>query len=320
MSVTTRKTTLYLILIALFTFVPVHGQVIKTIWNIGFFEAGDYPSNSKFREHFRDQLTAALPEGYEVVFVPQGFKSADWNRDSSRTMAAGLVADRSVDLVVTMGPWTVEDLLEAGFDRPVVAAFRFDPMAEGLTDSLGRPIADNLTVRIRPGKLESDIRVLTSLTTVGRLGFLSFPSVYEPSLMLEKLRQLGKMYQFEVVTAEGYDNEGTYAFFKAYREIDKNIDALYLPPLWGCDATKMRNFYAQALHDGIAVMSSGGEYDVSQGAFAAGSGESVRVTSACHVWKVKRIIQGTVPADLPTMVPDFAGVCVSEFAASLFGI
>ena len=91
------------------------GVCLADSFRVGFFEGGAYPAHAEFRSHFRDQLRAMTPPDIDLVYIPDGFKSAEWDRQKSRAMAAELAQNLEVDLVVALGPWTVEDLLAAGF-------------------------------------------------------------------------------------------------------------------------------------------------------------------------------------------------------------
>jgi len=296
------------------------GSCLANTFTVGFFEGGVYPAHSEFRDHFRDQLRTMTPPEIDLVYSPDGFKSAEWEREKSRTMAEELTRNEAIDLVVALGPWTVEDLLVAGFDRPIVAALRYDPAIEGLIDDRGRPIADNLTVRIRPNKLASDIAYLTSLAPVRKLGLLCFPSDDETQRLLAAVRDLGTRIGFEVVKAEGYDRNDTYAFFKAYSQLGGQVDALYLPPLWGFNSDKIRQFYAMVGRDKILSFSSEGQYHAARGALAAGSLESSLVRGHYHAWKVVRIMKGATPADLPTAFADDPGLIINESTARQLGM
>lgn len=288
---------------------------------VGFFEGGPYPAHSEFRNQFRDQLQAMTPPGVQIVYFPDAYKSADWNRETSRRMARELVADTAVDLVVALGPWTVEDLLAAGLDRPIIAALRFDPFAEGLVDSSGRSVANNVTVRLRPRKVEADLAYLADLLKPDTVAVLYFPSGMDSGVAIDRMRPLGRRLGFEVVTAVGFDPEGAFAFFKAYRQLNRRgVDALYLPPLWGLDADKIRQFYAMAERDGIAALSSEGSYHVARGVLAGGSVESPLVEAHYQAWKAARIIEGRVPADLPNVLGDNRGLNVNGQVARQLGI
>jgi ABC-type uncharacterized transport system substrate-binding protein len=176
--------------------------------NLAFFEAGRCLEHDILRDEFSHQLQQLTPDGFEILPIPQGYKSAEWKRDSCRLLATELVALEEADMVVALGPWVVEDLLAAGYDKPIVVLNRVDPMAEGLLDKTGRPIAPNLTVQARPIQLARDIDALTRLINVRRLGVLYFPTGDEQNEITAKLQSLGEQHGFEVLMAEGYDNKG----------------------------------------------------------------------------------------------------------------
>jgi hypothetical protein len=77
---------------------------------------------------------------------------------------------------------------------------------------------------------------------------------------------------FEVISAEGYDNKGTFAFFKAYQELRGKVDAVYVGPMWACDAEKIRQFFILAGREGVPSFSWRNDAQVGRGALAAGSG------------------------------------------------
>lgn len=308
------------VLIAVLAAGTVRSESDRGTVNIGFFEGGSFPAHAEIRKQFRSQLESMLPSEMQAVYVPQGFKSANWNRDTCRQMAFELAADSSIDMVVAFGPWTVEDLLEAGFKRPIVAAYRFDPELEGLLDSAGRPIAPNLTVRSRPGKIRSDLVNLKQLTDAGRVAFLHFPSGDESDRVFDEVARIGQELDMEMVTAEGYDRDGAYAYFKAFGRLEPKPEALYLGPLWGLDASMMRQFYEMVGRDNIPAFSSEGEFQALRGALAAGSGESLRMTARYAAWKASRIIRGETPADLRVSFPEQPGLTVNQMAARHFDI
>lgn len=269
------------------------------VFRLGYFEGGEYPIHYQLREEFHRQLQLILPQDYAFVFVPEGYRSAGWKRDSSRVMARQLAQLESIDMVVAVGPWVVEDLLEAGFSKPILAMHQFDPVAQGLVGPDGRPVAPNLTVHVRPGKIEDDFQALNSLMKVKRLGVLYFPSGSEGKEVIATMNSLGKEIGFEVITAEGFDNYGTYAFFKAYKQLDKEIDALYLPPLWGMDANKVEAFFKMAAQDRIPTFTYGPKELVAAGALGSNSAFSIVAEARYNAVKASRIMQGELPGNLP---------------------
>jgi len=292
----------------------------EKVVTVGFIEGGEYPDHAVFRDLFTAELQRLVPEGLKAVTVPQGFKSAGWRRDTCRSMAAEIAGDTSVHMVVALGPWVVEDLLAAGCQKPIIAAYRFDPVLEGLVDARGRPIVDNLTLRVRPDKLKNDLALLAGLLPVKELAFLYFPSGDETERVLAEVRRLAADLGFSVVTAEGYDNYGTFAYFKAYGALAERVDALYVPPLWGFTPVKINQFYARTNRERVPVMSASGRLHVERGALVSGNGESIRANAYFHAWKTVRIMQGETPADLPVVFPEQTGIVVNGSTARLYGL
>ncbi|MCK4461023.1 MAG: hypothetical protein KAW46_04430, partial [candidate division Zixibacteria bacterium] len=288
--------------------------------NLAFFEAGRCLEHDILRDEFSHQLRQLTPDDFEIIPIPQGYKMAEWKRDSCRLLAAELVALEDADMVVALGPWVVEDLLAAGYDKPIVALNRVDPAAEGLLDKAGRPIAPNLTVQARPVQLARDIDALTRLTDVRRLGVLYFPTGEEQNDIMSKLQSLGEQHGFEVVMGEGYDNKGAYAFFKAYRSLAGKVDAVYLFPMWAMDGIKIREFFAMTKRDKMPTFVWEGAYLIQRGALAGNSGFSVIPQARMAAVKLVKIIEGATPGDLPVVFDVPPGLSINEATAAQCGV
>ena len=290
-------------------------------FRIGFFEGGKTPTHALLRHEFRRVLEEIAPADFRVIFTPVGFKSALWNRDTCRTMAAQLTARQDVDLIVCLGPWVVEDLLAAGCDKPIIAMHRFDPIAENLVSDDGRPIAENLTVHIKPGKIETDLATVADLMPVKKVGILFFPSADEHTAIFSRLEKIAGQLGFEVVTADEYNNYGTYAFFKSYDQLKRSeIDAVYLGPMWGMDAIKTREFIERTADHKIPVFSYEGNAPVKAGAVASNGTLAFVSDARFNARKAVRIMQGELPADLPVLFGERPVLVVNEEAARTCGV
>lgn len=292
----------------------------KRTFNIGYFEAGPYAVHSILRNELYSQLRQIIPEEYDFATVPFGFRSAGWKRDTCRMMAEQLVYEKSVDIIIAVGPWVVNDLLEAGYERPIIAMHQFDPDAEGLLDARGRPIADNLTVHHRPNKLAKDFTFLSRLLDVKRLGFLYFPSADEADEVLHKAQLIGERLGFEVVTAEGYDNYGTYAYFKSFKALPSDIDAVYLAPLWGIQTDNLGHFLTMLGDNRKPGITSEGKVVLEKGAFATCSMYSLVSEAKFSADKIVEIMRGATPADLPVTFESGLALAVNNATAQKCGV
>lgn len=287
---------------------------------VGFIEGGDYPWHSVQRELFREEFERLLPDSVEAVFVPEGYVSANWDRELLNQQVQRLVARKSVDLAVAIGPWAAEALVEAGFSGGIVALGRFEPVSEGLVDSSLTPIVPNLTVNIFRERFEKDLSALFSLKPVKRLGVLVFESPDQGERLIDSLQIIATRANFELVTASAYNAKGTYAFYKAYQSLDKNIDALYISSTWGLSAEITGEFLRMVAQDGIPVFSSEGPFQVTRGACAANSGTTGVAEPYFAAWKAVRMVAGEKAAELPTVMRPPTGLAINEATASKTGV
>lgn len=288
---------------------------------LGYFEGGEHPIHVFLRDEFERQLAALAPEDTQFVFVPEGYRSASWIRDTSRVMAAQLVGVETVDIMVAYGPWVVEDLLAAGYDRPILAMRQLDPIASGLADSTGRPVAGNLTVHIQAEKIERDVAMLSQLMDLKRLGVLLFPAnEAEREGVLQRIRSVGRQAGFEVETAEGSNMHGTFAFFKAYNALPKDLDAVYLGPLWGMDITKVNEFLKMTRAGGTPAFTWEGRFLVTRGALASRYGYGMVAEAFYNARKTLSMARGEKPDSLPTVFSPAASLVINEETALLTGV
>ncbi|MBK7140462.1 MAG: TolC family protein [bacterium] len=289
-------------------------------FRLGVFQAGDYAPNSAAQAAFDRSLKRILPPDTTHQFVAAAFRSAEWNRDSSRAMAKQLAAIRELDMVVAIGPWVVEDLIEAGFTRPIIALYRTDPYLEGLTDSIYRPLYRNLTVQAVPNKLENDIALLHRLKPFKKLGVLFFPSGLDSSRFLKAFSDLAGRLGVEATSAFGHNNSGTYAFLKAYAALPADVDAVYLLPTWGLDAERIKELSGRLLNDRRTSVSFEGLYAVDKGILISSAALPYEAESRFAAWKALQIFRGATPQNLPTLLPSSVKLSINEHTATVLGI
>ncbi|MBI5267279.1 MAG: TolC family protein [candidate division Zixibacteria bacterium] len=278
---------------------------------VGFFEGGDYYSHSILRTAYQDALEHLAPSSFQFIYMPNGFKSAEWKRDRCASLAGEYVRDTTIDVVVAMGPWVVQELLKAGFKRPIVGLYQFDPGAEGLLNREGRPVVRNLTVHVRPDKIRHDLATIVDLYGVKRIGVLAFNDSPDDTAVMNKCWQIGKSMGLEITWTQGYGASGTYAFFKAYGLLPKSVEAVYVSPLWGMTLAMIDQFSTNLAADHIPLFTSEGRFLLEKGILGSGSVNPEQSAAQFAAWKTIRIAQGEVPADLPIEFPEMRGFAVN---------
>ncbi|MBN4076421.1 TolC family protein [Gemmatimonas aurantiaca] len=297
-------------------------SVLAKTYTIAYFEAGDYPLHRALQLEVRNRLAAIDPEfNIEINYSPDGYKSAEWKRETCKRMAREIAIDPTIDLVIAMGPWTVEDLLSAGFKKPIVAMGRFDPLLEGLAGSDGKPKQKNLTVRARPSKVENDLSVLKAVyPEAKRIGILFFQSNNEFSLVESFFKQKAKRLGLTIVSVAPDPDEAKFLFFKKVAELERKIDALYMTPLYGMELVQINGFFKRLASAKIPVFGSEGYHQLERGAFATNASYTAASAARFHVDKIIKILKGATPSSLPTVFREGRRLALNLDACDRLGI
>lgn len=307
------------IFILLLFFIPVLSSGAAKIVRIGFFEPGPYSITRDMMREIHEQAARLQGDSLEFQFVPEGFKSAEWRETLCRAMAGDLARSKQIDMVIAIGPWVTEALLEVGFDRPIISVMQFDPVASGLIDRKYRPVAKNLTVNFDPGRTARDLHVIDHFFPNSRIGFIYFPSGDEFETVAERIRNIGKQLGHEVYVGEHYNIDSLYGFFGARKQIADSVDVFYTGPLWGIATDKVSQFFSEAHFGYKAMYAYDGFLLLEDGAYFSGSDYPQRRMARFTVDKMIRIAGGAVPQDLPVVFEDFTTICLNLHEASKMG-
>jgi len=307
-----RRILLLTIILALVIYFPATSQTARKTVAIGYFEGGDYFSHKLMMREVRERLDTLNDDTLEIYFEPEAYKSAEWKRDICRAMAGDLARMKNIDMVIAAGPWVVYDLLEAGFDKPIIGIYQFDPEITGLVDKGGKPLIPNLTVNYSPGRLESDIVAIKEVFQPKKIGFLYFPVMDELDLMVDKVTAIAERHGIEVVSGEGYNQDGVFSFHHGFSIVSKaKPQVLYCPPLWGMQLDKIRQFFNQAHINRIRTFTTEGFVMLEKGALMSTSNRPYRPLARFTVDKIIKIIGGASPGDLPTVFTDIKQLCLN---------
>lgn len=297
------------------------GAVSGKSFRIAYFEAGDYPLHRSLQLEVRERLEKITPDDMEIIYAVDGYKSAEWDREACKRMAREIVADRKIDLVMAMGPWTVEDLLAAGCKKPIVAMGRFDPTLEGLAGADGKPKKKNLTVRLRPAKVETELSVLQAVyPEAKRIGIMYFPSANESGIVERFFTQKAERLGMTIVSAPQDLGEVNYHFFKKIPDLIGRVDALYMTPLYGISLQQTAGFFAELHRANIPVFSSEGFEQLERGAFATNVSFAAAGAARFHADKIIKILRGATPNSLPTVFREGRRLGINLSACDRAGI
>ncbi|UCD16713.1 MAG: TolC family protein [Candidatus Zixiibacteriota bacterium] len=293
-------------------------QAVKTV-RFSYFEPGPYYLHKVVSREFKKQLEIFKGDSLEIYFEPYGYRSAEWDREQCRAMARDLARLKDIDMVLAVGPWVVEDLLAAGFDRPIIAMHQFDPEAQGLVDRSGTPVAPNLTVNWRPNKINKDMAVLQRLFPSRRIGLLYFWSGDEFDRVKDKVARAAAAYGAEVIAPADTTRGGYFNHFSSYNKLLRKVNVLYLPPMWGVKLDQLRQFFSSAEYDRVPTLASEGILIVEKGAAAASCIRPYKSAARFTASKAIKIAFGARPSSLPTVLDEVESICVNPATLGKMG-
>jgi outer membrane protein TolC/ABC-type uncharacterized transport system substrate-binding protein len=283
---------------------------------IGYFEGGSYFMHKMIMTELRDELERRAGDSLEIIFSPNAYFTAGWSRDLCKTMAKDLTRLKDIDLIIAAGPWVVEDLLAAGFAKPIVGIHQFDPQLMGLVGESGKPIAPNLTVNYQPNKIKNDMAAMLRVHPWRKIGLLYFASGDETDKLKNKLYELAGPLGAAVFSAKSLSQNGNYSFFLSLNELRKSIDILYLPPLWGMELEQIRQFFDETQNARLPIFSSEGFLFLEKGATIGNTLWPYRGIARFTTDKILKIANGAEPASLPTIYYENEELCLNLEAAN----
>ena len=282
---------------------------------VGYFEGGAYYLHKVITSEIKAELEQFSGDSINIIFEPYAYRSAEWKRDICRSYGRDFARMNDIDIVFAVGPWVVEDLLDAGYKGAIIGIHQFDPVSQGLIDTDGRPIADNLTVTYHPGKIESDIEMIQKLFSPRRIGFLYFPSADESDKIKSRLALAADRYGASIISSDTRTPDGNYSFFKSLGNIRDEIDVLYLPPLWGVKLDQLQQFFNETTMGRVPTFTSEGFLLLEKGATASNCIRPDLPLARFTAHKIIRIINGERPADMPTTLDEAPAICLNLEAA-----
>ncbi len=285
----------------------------------GYFESGAYFMHKVTSNEFKEKLRIYSGDRYLFEFAPSGYFSANWDRVHSRAMARELKRNREIDMILAAGPWVVEDLLAAGFDKPIVAICQFDPLSAGLIDAEGTPVAPNLTLTYRPNKLRNDLAAIKRIFPDRKVGFIYYPDGDQYERLKAKIELVAAGLGIEIMFAREVTAQEKFSYFVSLQKMPRSTTVLYLPPLWSLELEQIRAFFFETQSAKIATFSSEGFLMLEKDATASNGIWPYRAEAAFCAKKVIAIAEGASPASLPTILEETENLCLNLEAISKIG-
>jgi ABC-type uncharacterized transport system substrate-binding protein len=272
---------------------------------IAYFETGPYWEFSLIREKVMGSLDR-LQVLDQVEFPESLHVSPGWGADSAVYLAEArrLMADPSVDLIMSMGTVATKALLAENNERtPIVSIDVADPVGAGIIDAETGRGAVNLTLEYTRDKWQKVFVLFHEALPFDKLGIMYHDSPEGRSYSnVNEAREVARDRGFTLVEYAGLDQEeSAQSCVEGVRSlISQGVDAFYISALNCFDWTKEnpRKIF-DALHEqGIKTFARDGSVQVRQGALMGLSTLDYAPLGDFYAGRMARLL-GFVPESVP---------------------
>ncbi|MEZ4647537.1 MAG: TolC family protein [Candidatus Eisenbacteria bacterium] len=269
---------------------------------VGFVVDGPWERNDEIVSLFRDEIRRVNENDFDVRFPETAMLAGTHDGPSVQAALERLFSDRSIDLVVAMGPISTLEAArwERPLTKPVVAPFVLDSDTEGIPRTeRGTSGVPNLVYIEGPQTIQEDLNAFRSIVDFRKLGFLLNQSLRERLRALgvdldSRFQALGVDVQ---VVAVGSSADETLA------ALDSDVDAIYLVPLIELAPGEFDRLIQGLIEKKLPSFSFLGREDVERGILAGLTAESIFPRYARRAaLDVQRILLGEPAANLPVAI------------------
>lgn len=272
---------------------------------VAYFETGPYWEFSLLREKVLESL-GHLHVLNQVEFPESLHVSPGWGADPSvySAEARKLMADPSVDLIMSMGTVATKALLAENNERtPIVSIDVADPVGAGIIDAETGRGAVNLTLEYTRDKWQKVFVLFHQALPFQKLGILYHDSPEGRSYSnVNEAREVARDRGFALVEYAGLDREeSAQSCTEGVRSlINQGVDAFYISALNCFDWTQEnpRKIF-DALHEqGIKTFARDGSVHVRQGALMGLSTLDYVPLGEFYAGRMARLL-GFIPESVP---------------------
>ena len=206
---------------------PISADAAEPV-RVGVIVDGPWGENELMRRLTIDEV-AQLTEGeFEVRFLDQDYLIGDWTYATSKKNLERLLADETVDLVITWGVLSSHAVCCYGaLPKPVIAPVVLDAEMQGIPNVDGASGVENLSYVALPNTLAEELNLFREVLPFHRVAVLGYEELFAA------LPRLMDRLAFEATARTGFDVQfvptGRVAD-EILAAIPESVDAVYMWP------------------------------------------------------------------------------------------
>ncbi|GHT92637.1 hypothetical protein FACS1894116_03150 [Betaproteobacteria bacterium] len=323
-------------------------------WRMAYFRSGEYknyPLNIKATIQGLEtlgwlKLTASIPENlagkalwqfmaqhtasdYLELVEDAFWEPGDFNAALRSKVRAEihqrLSTKHDIDLIIAMGTWAGQDMVELGVPVPTVVLSASDPVNSGIIKSPRDSGHDNLNARIYPERNREQVRLFHDIIPFTRLGLIyeDTPEGHTYSA-IDDVRAVGQQLGFEVLTCEApfagdVTDETEKKALACYAKLAQEADAIYVTEHRAIRESAIAKVAAILRRAKIPSFSMQGSEEVKAGILMSMAQADFSYIGMFHAETIARIFNGAQPRQLTQIWADPAKIVLNLKTTRLIG-
>lgn len=281
--------------------------IARALQQLGWLRIDDMPEITDMRKawlylatHARSNYIEFVPDAW---WQPGNFDTA--LRPAVReAVAARLRGAKDIDLIIAMGTWAGQDMVELGTPVPTVVVSSTDPISARIIPSAADSGQDNLHARVQPDHYQRQIQLLHDIVPFKTLGL-----VYEDTeagrtyAAIDKVAALMPTLGFSVKRCDAPATgipiaTATQNVLTCYQKLSSEVDAFYVTEHRGITSTSVKQLAALLRAARVPSFSMQGSDEVKAGLLMSLAKADYSSVGMFHAQTIARIFNGEKPRSI----------------------
>jgi len=286
-------------------------EIIKELMEKGWIEKSTLPEKALNAEPpYWNYLCDTASSKY-LEFLPGNGYSASWNNEKRKKIRTELLRklqNGEIDLIIAMGTWAGEDLVNDTHATPTLVMFAASFEKTGIIKSLYDSGFDHVNVQLDPSYSERQLRMYHRISDFKKLG-VAYENTDEGIRYsnTDIIKTVANDLGFEVNRCEVLDTtddreKSRASCLSCFQELAINSDAIYITPLL-CADEDIEVLAELFKNKKVLSYSLFGSKHVEKGILLGVSAESSYELHGAHnAGNIIKVLSGAKPRSLPQVV------------------
>ncbi|MBN2013454.1 TolC family protein [candidate division KSB1 bacterium] len=257
----------------------------------------------------RGEFNVQFPKDKQIL--------GDWTLPGINKAIDKLLADRTVDIIITMGIIGSMDVCSRQLlPKPVIAPYILDTKLQDIPVNNGKSGIKNLNYVSVPATLERDLTIFYEVVPFHKLAIFINQALINsfPTITNRAETMVGEMgYKAQVVGVE-------HDIHAVMKQIDTDVDAVYVLPQPQLSQNEFSVLVTELKNRKLPSFSFIGESEVTEGILAGLYKDVISRTSRRVALNVQRILLGETPESIPVAISLKQQLTINEATSRAIGV